>query len=82
MIKIIYDKDNNKVVCYDNNIIIGECIFIENDNYINIIHTYVKESYRGHGIAHKLVDKVISIAKDNNKSVIADCSYAKGLLNK
>ena len=82
MIKIIFVKEQNKSVAYDDTILIGECDFIETANCWNIVHTEVDNSYQGQGIARQLVEKVIENAKENNKKVIAECSYAKKILEK
>ena len=82
MIKIDFIKEQNKSVAYDDNIQIGECDFIETENCWNIVHTEVDNSYQGQGIARKLVEKVIENAKENNKKVIAECSYAKRILER
>ena len=82
MIKIIFDKSKNKSIAYDNNIQIGECNFIETKEYWNIVHTEVNNLYQGQGIARKLVESVIENAKKYNKAVIADCSYAKKIIEK
>lgn len=80
MIKIIFNKEKNRSLAYDNETIIGECIFLESNNSWNIVHTGVNSSHQGQGIARKLVECVINEAKKNNKSVTADCSYAKKIL--
>lgn len=82
MVKIIFVKEQNKSVAYDDNTQIGECDFIETENCWNIVHTEVDNSYQGQGIARKLVEKVIENAKENSKKVIAECSYAKKILEK
>ena len=82
MIKIKFDKINNRAIALDADTIIGECNFVENEEYWNIIHTGVNNSYQGQGIARKLVDCIIRKAKDCNKNVIAECSYAKKILEK
>ncbi len=79
MVNIIFEQ--NKSVAYDGTRIIGECDFIENDNTWNIVHTEVSSEYQGKGIARKLVECVIENAKKSNKKIIADCSYAKKILN-
>ena len=78
MIKIKFEE--NKSVAYDENKKIGECDFIEENNTWNIIHTEVDNTYQGQGIAKKLVECVIENAKKQNKNIIADCSYAKRVL--
>ena len=78
MIKINFEE--NKSVAYDGHKKIGECDFIEENNTWNIIHTEVDNTYQGQGIAKKLVECVIENAKKQNKNIIADCSYAKRVL--
>lgn len=82
MIDIVFDKGNNTAFAFDNNIKIGECVFVEENNTWNIVHTGVDNSYRGQGIAKKLVECIINNAKENNKKLIAECSYAKKLLDR
>lgn len=82
MIEIEFEKENNKSVAYDNKKAIGECVFIEDGEYWNIVHTEVSHLYQGQGIARKLVEKVIGNAKIYDKTVVADCSYAKKILEK
>lgn len=80
MIKIEFLKSKNKVIALDNNILVGECEFIIDNDIWNIVHTYVDEIYRGTGVAKRLIIFVIDEAKKNNKKVVADCSYAKKIL--
>ena len=80
MIKISFQQ--NKSVAYDDNKKIGECDFIEKDNTWNIIHTEVNEEYQGQRLARKLVECVIEYAQKLNKNIIADCSYAKKIIEK
>ena len=82
MIQIKFDKDNNKSIVYDNNAKIGECDFIETEETWNIVHTEVSNLYQGQGIARKLVENIIENAKKYNKKLIADCSYAKKVIDK
>jgi len=81
MIEIKFEKNNRKSIACDNNKIIGECDFIEVDESWNIIHTEVDNSYQGQGIARKLVESIIENAKKYNKKLVADCSYAKKIIN-
>lgn len=82
MIEIIFEKENNRAVAYDSTIQVGECDFLETENYWNIIHTEVNNEYQGQGIARKLVECIIENAKKENKKLIAECSYAKKVLEK
>ena len=83
MIEIIFDKDNKQSVAYDNSIRIGECDYIEIENTWNIIHTEVKDSYQGQGIARKLVDCIFENAKKYNKkanTIKCDISQATKIM--
>lgn len=82
MMDIKFIKKENKAVAYDNEIVVGKCNFTELNNTWNITHTIVDNNYQGQGIAKKLVDCVIENAKKYNKNLIADCSYAKRVLEK
>jgi len=78
MIEIKFE--NNMVVAYDEDKKIGECIFLDLGEQWNITHTQVDSSYQGQGIAKKLVDCVIENANISNINVVADCSYAKKVI--
>ena len=80
MIEIKFEKNKNKSIAYDNNIQIGECEFIEVEENWNIIHTEVSSLYQGQGIARKLVESIIENARKYNKNIIAECSYAKRVI--
>ena len=82
MIEIKFERENNRAVAYDNKTTIGECVFIENGEYFNIVHTEVSSLYQGQGIARKLVEKVIENAKLYDRKIIADCSYAKRIIER
>lgn len=82
MIEIRFEKEKNRSAAYDNDIKIGECDYIVENNVINIIHTGVNSHYQGQGIARKLVDCIIENAKVLNMDVTAECSYAKKILDK
>ena len=80
MIEIKFDENNNKSIAYDDNIQIGECDYIEAEDAWNITHTEVDPTYQGQGIARKLVECIIENAEKHNKKLIAECSYAKKVI--
>ena len=80
MIEIKFDKEKKQAVAYDENVKIGECDYIEDGGKWNIIHTEVSNLYQGQGIARKLVENIIENSKKYNKNLIADCSYAKKVI--
>lgn len=80
MIDIKFIKKENRAVAYDNETEIGECKFIESAGTWNIIHTGVNSKYQGQGIARRLVECIIEDSKKHSKNLIAECSYAKKLI--
>ncbi len=82
MICIKFIKKENRAVAYDNEIEIGQCEFKELENTWNIIHTVVDSKYQGKGIAKALVKCIIENSEKGNKNLIAECSYAKKILEK
>lgn len=45
------------------------------ENIIIVDHTIVDPSLRGQGVAGKLLDKVITMAREENIKIIPECSY-------
>lgn len=82
MIEIRFEKENRQATAYDNNVQIGKCNYSETETEWNIIHTRVSNLYQGHGIARKLVECIQENALKHNKDVIAECSYAKKVIEK
>ena len=82
MIEIVFDQDARQASAYDSAKQVGYCVFTEDHNTWNITHTIVVESYQGHGLARKLVECIIESAKKCNKKLVADCSYAKIVLER
>ena len=82
MVEIKFYGDKKQSIAYDNNVKIGECNYIECEDSWNIIHTEVSELYQGQGIARKLVENIVENAKKSNKKIIAECSYAKKVIEK
>lgn len=80
MINIKFLKEENRAVIYDEEIEIGECNFLEEENTWNIVHTEVDNKYQGQGLARKLVECIIENSKKYNKKLLADCSYAKKVI--
>ena len=81
MIEIKFVKEENRAIAYIQEMEIGECKFIENQEEWNIVHTFVNSNYQGQGIARKLVECIIEKSKEYKKILKADCTYAKKVLD-
>lgn len=80
MFQIKFLKEENRAVVYNNENEIGTCLFKEQEDTWNIIHTVVKSEYQGQGIARNLENCVQENALKYKKKLIATCSYAKKVL--
>lgn len=52
------------------------------ENIIVLNHTLVDPSLRGQGIAAKLVQKIVEMAREENLKIHPTCSYAVAKLNR
>lgn len=67
----------------ENENLICEILFsIEDSGMISIDRTFVNDDYRGQGIAAQLVDRVVEMARAENKKIIPICPYAKGMFER
>ncbi|WP_106449562.1 GNAT family N-acetyltransferase [Trichococcus alkaliphilus] len=71
-----YKKDENE------NLICEITYFFEDSSMIVIDSTFVNDDYRGQGIAAQLVDRVVEMAREENKKIIPRCPFAKSMLEK
>lgn len=82
MVEIKFDKESNRAIALNEEVAIGQCDFVEQGNTWDIVHTEVDASYQGQGIAKRLVECVAENAQENNKKLVAQCSYAKKIIDK
>lgn len=78
-----FTREKEKIVVYDKNeeLAVVEFLYIDS-NTIEITHTFVSDKLRGQGVAAKLIEEVIALAKKENLKIIPICSYAKGYFEK
>lgn len=73
MIKI--NKEKYRAEAIEDDKIIGLCEYKINDSVIDIYHTEVDKAYGGKGIANKLLDEVVNLARNEKKKIYPTCSY-------
>ena len=71
-----YNNDENE------NLICEISYSFADNNMISIDRTFVNDDYRGQGIAAQLVDRVVKMAREENKKIIPRCPFAKGMLER
>jgi uncharacterized protein len=47
------------------------------DGNLIVDHTFVSEEFRGQGVGEKLVKEVVQYARDKQKKIIPECTYAQ-----
>ena len=59
---------------------IAKITFIPEGDNLTIVHTLVDPSLKGQGVGNKLVNKVVELAREENKKIIPVCPFAKKVL--
>ena len=70
---IILRKD--KIEYLSNDTPVGEVLFQRNGDYLILTTAYIKDEYRGQGLASKMLEEIFRYLKDNNIKVKSECSY-------
>ena len=61
---------------------IAELTYKRDGDTIDIDHTQVDESLRGHHVGQKLVDEAVKFARENKLKITATCPYASKVLGR
>ena len=71
------------MISSDNNEIKADSVSIKPATEQMVInHTLVYDGYEGHGIARQLVMAAVDFARENNRTILPVCSYAKAVLTR
>jgi predicted GNAT family acetyltransferase len=75
---MLFIHEQNKVYLNDeNNRMVAVVTFPKvQENVVNIDHTFVDSSLRGHGVAGKLMEEACTQLRESNLKAKASCSYA------
>ncbi|WP_088007327.1 GNAT family N-acetyltransferase [Indiicoccus explosivorum] len=81
MLKII--KGDNKFSAMEGDQEIGQITFSPSgENHFVIDHTEVKKEAEGQGLGEQLVEKVVELAREENKTVDPQCPFAAHIIQK
>ena len=64
MIKIVYEEQNLRTAAYDGDKLAGQCTYVVRDGFWDLEHTIVDPAYGGQGLAGKLVQELVSKARE------------------
>ena len=77
---------NNEIYMEENGEVIARIQFVPSGSdengkeLITVKHTIVNEGHNGKGLGKKLVNRIVEYAKEENKAIIPECTYAKKVL--
>lgn len=74
-IKYTLNEKESRSEVYDGDKLIGKCDYKIEADKLDIYHTEVDPAYGGRGLAGKLVDLVVTYARDENLKIIPSCPY-------
>ena len=75
MIRVVFEKENLRSACYDDDIFIGECTCYEKDGVWYAYHTFVDSEYKGMGLAKKLLRVLADAAIEADVKIKPVCSF-------
>ena len=80
---LIYKEDPERFYILDNDKEIAEMTFSRiGQDKATINHTFVDSSYRGYGLADKLLDLTVKKLTEEHREIIPICSFAAKKLNR
>lgn len=74
--KYYFLRKDDKFYLKSKGSVLGYIEFLEKDNIFFINKVFVYESFRGQGIANKLMEKIVNIAQYERKKIKPICSFA------
>ena len=75
-LKYKFLKQDDKLYIKCEKLVLGYIDFFEKDDVILIDKVIVGESFRGQGIANKLMEQMVDVAEAENKRIKPICSFA------
>lgn len=66
---------NDKIEYLSNDTLVGEVLFQKETDYLVLTTAYIKDEYRGQGLASEMLEEVFNYLKENNIKVKIECSY-------
>lgn len=73
---------NNQITAMENAEELGVLTYVPNGNVLTVDHTEVSPQAEGKGIGKKLVEQVVQYARDEGKTIIAQCPFANSVIEK
>lgn len=74
--------DNNKFYVEKDSEEMASLAYTPNGNVLTVTHTEVSPELSGQGVGKQLVSEVVQYARNEGKTIDAQCSFARGVIEK
>lgn len=74
--------DNNKFFVERDSEELASLAYTPDGDVLTVTHTEVSPKLSGQGVGKQLVDEVVQYARDEGKTIDAQCSFARGVIEK
>lgn len=74
--------ENNKFSFLENSEEMASLSYVPNGDVLTVDHTIVSPELEGQGIGKKLVAQVVQYARDEGKTIDAQCPFASAIIEK
>lgn len=75
-------QDNNRFVIMEDSEELGFISYVPNGDVLTVDHTEVSPQLEGQGMGKKLVEQVVQYARDEGKTIDAQCPFASSVIEK
>lgn len=65
----------------DEGVKIGDVLFVQRRNYFDVYHTQIEPEWEGQGMAGKMTQAVLELARKYNLKIYPHCPYMSKYLN-
>lgn len=79
---VIYHDEENQKFFIEINDHQGHLKYDKDGDVLDFHHTFVPESFRGQGIAGKIVESALEFAKENNYKVKPSCPFVASYIKR
>lgn len=73
---------NNKFYVEKDSEEMASLAYTPNGDVLTVVHTEVSPELSGQGVGKQLVSEVVQYARDENKTIDAQCSFARAVIEK
>lgn len=77
MVDILYKEDEHRVVAMEGDEEVGFATYSDSGSFWIADSTVVNDSHQGQGIAGRLVDQLVLMARERGMKIIPLCPYVK-----